>query len=129
MCRISYPLYLQVSGQSLADNDPDVNLFLDYLDGAIFVSPSVNLLMLAMPFLRYFPGVYKQTFDKMVVIKKKMTQRYFITMKVIKKSIIIITLCFTEDLFEQIVFMLTWHPLDSVISTKKSSHHITLPPS
>lgn len=75
-------MYLQMSGQTLDDNDPDVNLFWEYLDGAIFVAPSVNLLMLAMPFLRYLPGVYKRTFDKMVVIKEKMTQRYFTTMKV-----------------------------------------------
>ncbi|XP_060554487.1 cytochrome P450 2C31-like [Ruditapes philippinarum] len=64
-------------GESLSDNDTDVNMFWDYIEGVnFFVNASVNNILSFMPILRFAPA-FKRKYDFMSRGKNKIIERFF----------------------------------------------------
>ncbi|XP_060554489.1 cytochrome P450 2C31-like [Ruditapes philippinarum] len=64
-------------GESLSDDDKDVNMFWDYVAGInVFVNASVNNILTFMPFLRYAPS-FKSKYDFMSRGKDTIIERFF----------------------------------------------------
>ncbi|XP_045160235.2 cytochrome P450 2A6-like [Mercenaria mercenaria] len=68
---------LVLSGETIEDDDEEVNIFWDFIEGVnYFVSPSVNNILTFLPFLRFAPG-FRGKFNHMCNGKEKLAERFF----------------------------------------------------
>lgn len=68
---------LVLTGETLADDDKDLNMYWDFVENAnYFLKPTVDNILTMFPFLRHAPG-YRSKFKQMSDARERLFQRYF----------------------------------------------------
>ncbi|XP_045183803.2 cytochrome P450 2D3-like [Mercenaria mercenaria] len=79
---LSNLLSILLIGESLDEDDDDINLFWEFDKLVIFMyTAKPNAVYSKFPFIRYLPGLYKEQYQKMVKTRRRLIDRYYTKVK------------------------------------------------
>ena len=72
-----------MSGEPINEDSEDIRIFDDFNATVDFlVNPKVNATLMALPFLRNVPGIYKNGFQAVLNARERLLRKYFHKIKV-----------------------------------------------
>ncbi|XP_045184918.2 cytochrome P450 2F3-like [Mercenaria mercenaria] len=79
---LSNLLSILLIGESLDEDDDDINLFWEFDKSLIFMySAKADAVYSTFPFVRYIPGIYKEQYDKITRTRRRIIDRYYTRVK------------------------------------------------
>ncbi|XP_060567041.1 cytochrome P450 2C42-like [Ruditapes philippinarum] len=79
---LSNLLSILLIGESLEESDADIGLFWEFDKSLVFMySPKADAVYSTFPFVRYLPGIYKEQYNKIVVTRRRIIERYYTKVK------------------------------------------------